>query len=89
MQENTEIKKKSFKEKAQEFYAKNRDLFSKNPKDFLNRLLSQTGSKGREFYFLLAGRTGVGKSSTINSLMGKKIAPTNDYEPETMEGNIL
>lgn len=28
----------------------------------------------RELIFLLVGRTGVGKSSTVNSLMGKEIA---------------
>ncbi|QFS45117.1 GTPase [Nostoc sphaeroides] len=40
---------------------------------------------GKEFVFLLVGRTGVGKSSTVNSLMGKEIASVGDYEPTTME----
>ncbi|MFM6622607.1 MAG: GTPase, partial [Dolichospermum sp.] len=31
------------------------------------------------------GRTGAGKSSTVNSLMGKTVAPAGDYEPTTME----
>lgn len=42
-------------------------------------------SSKEKFVFLLVGRTGVGKSSTINTLMGKKIAPTNDDEPETKD----
>jgi predicted GTPase len=38
----------------------------------------------REFVFLLIGRTGVGKSSTINKLMGCDVAPVGDFEPQTM-----
>jgi GTP-binding protein EngB required for normal cell division len=37
----------------------------------------------RKLVFLLTGRTGVGKSSTINTLMGKEIAPVGDFEPVT------
>ena len=40
------------------------------------------GSK-RGFSFLLVGRTGVGKSSTVNSLMGQDVAPTDAYQPMT------
>jgi predicted GTPase len=35
------------------------------------------------FAFMLVGRTGVGKSSTINSLMGEQVAKVGDSEPTT------
>ncbi|MEB3123408.1 MAG: GTPase [Snowella sp.] len=38
----------------------------------------------RELRFLLIGRTGVGKSSTINSLFGEEVAAINKFEPQTM-----
>ncbi len=41
--------------------------------------------KARPLTFLLAGRTGTGKSSTINSLLGSDIAPTGKYRPTTLE----
>ena len=64
-------------------FGKNDDIQSRN---FLNniqyKLISQ---KDNILFFLLLGRTGVGKSSTINSLMGKEVANVGDYEPTTME----
>ncbi|PAX60227.1 GTPase [Brunnivagina elsteri] len=58
----------------------------KKTRDFLERLTNRLQDQvGDEFTFLLVGRTGVGKSSTINSLMGKEVAPVGDYEPTTME----
>ena len=38
----------------------------------------------RKFVFLLVGRTGVGKSSIINELIGGNVAPIGDFEPQTM-----
>jgi hypothetical protein len=39
----------------------------------------------RRLTFLIAGRTGVGKSSTVNSLLGRQVAPVGDYEPTTFQ----
>lgn len=42
-------------------------------------------SFARRFTFLLVGRTGVGKSSTINTLLGKQIAEVGTSEPVTTQ----
>jgi GTPase Era involved in 16S rRNA processing len=38
----------------------------------------------REVVFLLMGRTGVGKTSTMNNLMGCEVGLVGDFEPTTM-----
>jgi hypothetical protein len=46
--------------------------------------IAEEASK-RQLTFLIAGRTGVGKSSTVNSLLGRQVAPVGDYEPTTFQ----
>jgi GTPase SAR1 family protein len=45
-------------------------------------------AKGKTFTFLLIGRAGMGKSSTLNSLMGAEIAPVSDFDPCTTNVDI-
>ena len=49
-------------------------------KEAMDRILE---AKKRSFTFMLAGRTGVGKSSTINSILRKEVAPVGSLRPTT------
>lgn len=61
-------------------------LTTEDQKSFFEAFKSKLSStRTRGFTFMLAGRTGVGKSSTINSLLGTDIAPVGAYEPTTFE----
>ena len=48
-------------------------------------LISGQIAEDQSLSFLLIGRTGVGKSSTINSLLGSEVAKVGRYQPTTVE----
>lgn len=49
----------------------------------LERMLANT--KNKPLIFFVVGRTGWGKSSTVNSLVGKEVSKVNRYQAETAD----
>lgn len=58
----------------------------KSELDVVRRKIAE--ARARRFAFMLVGRTGVGKSSTLNSLFGWKVAETNRYERQTTHVSV-
>lgn len=56
-----------------------------NQNDATKAILALLENKSKEITFVLMGRSGVGKSSTINSLLGAEVARVGKYEPTTMD----
>ncbi|NCB57259.1 MAG: hypothetical protein EOM46_07060 [Gammaproteobacteria bacterium] len=59
------------------------DYMNNNSFDSVKEIINKYIQDDKPLTFLLIGRTGVGKSSTVNSLLGEQIAPVGDYEPTT------
>jgi predicted GTPase len=49
----------------------------------VQKLVAEVSNK--RLVFFVAGRTGWGKSSTVNSLLDRELCPVNDDEPQTAE----
>jgi predicted GTPase len=59
------------------------DERSRNFLQALEGLMARSTQK--RLIFFAVGRTGWGKSSTVNSLVGEEVCKVNDYEPETLD----
>lgn len=53
--------------------------------DSLERIVEEV--RNRKLTFLVIGRTGWGKSSTVNSLLGQDVCPVGEDEPTTLKVN--
>ena len=63
----------------------NKDVLQRAVEAIRNLISVFNIASKRTFTFLLLGRTGVGKSSTVNTLLGEKVAETGDFEATTFE----
>ncbi|MCW6051741.1 50S ribosome-binding GTPase [Lyngbya sp. CCAP 1446/10] len=59
------------------------DEIGRNFVQAIERMLANNTKK--RLVFFVVGRTGWGKSSTVNSLVGKEVSKVNDYESETAD----
>lgn len=74
------------------FPATGDDLSQIGPEDLklLDELREEFKDRNRrKFRLLVVGRNGVGKSSTINALLGKKICPIGRKKPTTKEVRVI
>ncbi|MEH2096557.1 GTPase [Nostoc sp.] len=67
-------------------FAASKESISSSFGELLSLLIDKLQlSQDKKFVFLLLGKTGVGKSSTVNSLLSKEIANVGKYDATTMQ----